>query len=148
MSGMPATALERRSVSSSCAVRELLLLAKIEEKRMAEMGMEERWTALGDTVDVWVEREAELERLTDPGAAERWQGGLGQRRSCGRPCAASLSDGRRHQPHGALPWASIVRMPDAPVKSFQATCPVRMESTDLGMRQMVFILPFGRRQET
>ena len=63
---LPATVLRR-------AVRELLLLAKIEQKRMAEMGLEERWTALGDAVDAWLEREAELERLTDPGAAERWQ---------------------------------------------------------------------------
>ena len=53
------------------AVRELLLLAKVEEQRMAEMGLEGRWTALGDAVDAWLEREAELDRLTDPGAAER-----------------------------------------------------------------------------
>ena len=55
------------------AVRELLLLAKVEEQRMAEMGLEGRWAALGDAVDAWLDRETELERLTDPGAAERWR---------------------------------------------------------------------------
>ncbi len=33
------------------AVRELLLLARIEQQRMADMGLEERWNALGDAVD-------------------------------------------------------------------------------------------------
>ena len=55
------------------AVRELLLLSKLEERRMADMGLEERWTALGDAVDTWLDREAELDRLTDPGAAGRWR---------------------------------------------------------------------------
>ena len=55
------------------AVRELLLLARIEQQRMADMGLEERWQALGDAVDAWLDREAELDRLTDPGAAERWR---------------------------------------------------------------------------
>ena len=55
------------------AVRELLLLSKIEEQRMAELGLEDRWTALGDAVDAWIDREAELDRLTDPGAAGRWR---------------------------------------------------------------------------
>ena len=41
---LPDTVLRR-------AVRELLLLAKIEEQRMADMGLEERWKALGDAVD-------------------------------------------------------------------------------------------------
>ena len=40
---------------------------------MADMGLEERWQALGDAVDAWLDREAELDRLTDPGAAERWR---------------------------------------------------------------------------
>ena len=34
---------------------------------MADMGLEERWTALGDAVDAWLDRKA------DPGAAERWR---------------------------------------------------------------------------
>ena len=55
------------------AVRELLLLSKIEEQRMADMGLADRWAALGDAVDAWIDREAELDRLTDPGAAGRWQ---------------------------------------------------------------------------
>ena len=63
---LPDTVLRR-------AVRELLLLAKIEEQRMADMGLEDRWKALGDAVDAWLDREAELDRLTDPGAAERWR---------------------------------------------------------------------------
>ena len=63
---LPATVLRR-------AVRELLLLSRIEEQRMADMGLEERWTALGDAVDAWLDREAELDRLTDPGAAGRWR---------------------------------------------------------------------------
>ena len=37
------------------------------------MGLEERWQALGDAVDAWLDRAAELDRLTDPGAAERWR---------------------------------------------------------------------------
>ncbi len=63
---LPATVLRR-------AVRELLLLSRIEEQRMADMGLEERWTALGDAVDARLDREAELDRLTDPGAAGRWR---------------------------------------------------------------------------
>ena len=63
---LPDTVLRR-------AVRELLLLAKIEERRMADLGLEDRWKALGDAVDAWLDREAELDRLTDPGAAERWR---------------------------------------------------------------------------
>ena len=63
---LPDTVLRR-------AVRELLLLSKIEERRMADMGLEERWKALGDAVDAWLDREAELDRLADPGAAERWR---------------------------------------------------------------------------
>ena len=55
------------------AVRELLLLAKIEEQRMADMGLEERWKTLGDAVNAWLDREVEFDRLTDPGAAERWR---------------------------------------------------------------------------
>ena len=63
---LPDTVLRR-------AVRELLLIAKIEERRMADIALKERWKALGDAVDAWLDREAELDRLTDPGAAERWR---------------------------------------------------------------------------
>ena len=63
---LPATVLRR-------AVRELLLLSRLEEARMADMGLEERWRSLGDAVDAWLDREAELDRLSDAGAAERWR---------------------------------------------------------------------------
>ena len=74
---LPDTVLRR-------AVRELLLLARIEEQRMADMGLEDRWKALGDAVDAWLDREAELDRLTDPGAAERWRAVSGRLTRCGR----------------------------------------------------------------
>ena len=63
---LPAAVLRR-------AVRELLLLSKLEEQRMADMALEDRWRALGDAVDAWLVREAELDRLTDPGADGRWR---------------------------------------------------------------------------
>ena len=63
---LPAVVLRR-------AVRELLLLSKLEEQRMADMALEDRWRALGDAVDAWLVREAELDRLTDPGADWRWR---------------------------------------------------------------------------
>ena len=40
---------------------------------MADMGLGERWAAMGDAVDAWLDREGELDRLTDAGAAERWR---------------------------------------------------------------------------
>ena len=64
---LPDTVLRR-------AVRELLLLAKIEgTAAWPTWGWMNRWKALGDAVDAWLDREAELDRLTDPGAAERWR---------------------------------------------------------------------------
>ena len=63
---LPAPVLRR-------AVRELLLLSRLEEARMADMGLEERWRAMGDAVDAWLDRETELDRLSDAGAAERWR---------------------------------------------------------------------------
>ena len=63
---LPPVALRR-------AVREILLLARLEEARMADMGLGERWAAMGDAVDAWLDREGELDRLTDAGAAERWR---------------------------------------------------------------------------
>ena len=55
------------------AVRELLVLAKVEQERMEDLDLGDRWTALGDAVDAWLWREGDLDRLTDPGAAARWQ---------------------------------------------------------------------------
>lgn len=63
---LPATVLRR-------AVRELLVLSRLEEARMADMGLEERWRAMGDAVDAWLDRETELDRLSDADAAERWR---------------------------------------------------------------------------
>ena len=79
---LPDTVLRR-------AVRELLLLVKIEQQRMADMGLEERWKALGDAVDAWLDREAELDRLTDPGAAERWRAVSGSADPEGGPAPQS-----------------------------------------------------------
>ena len=55
------------------AVRELLVLAKIEQERMEDLELGDRWAAIGDAVDAWLSREGDLDRLTDPGAAARWQ---------------------------------------------------------------------------
>ena len=79
---LPAVVLRR-------AVRELLLLSRIEEQRMAEMGLGERWTALGDAVDAWLDREAELDRLSDPGAAGRWRAVSGSADPEGGPAPRS-----------------------------------------------------------
>ncbi len=66
---------------------------------MADMGLEERWRALGEAVDVWLDREAEVDRLSDADAAERWRavspsktmppwsGGGDRRRTLLHPCA-------------------------------------------------------------
>lgn len=63
---LPPTVLRR-------AVRELLVLAKIEERRVADLGAAGTWAAVGAQVDAWLDRELELDRLTDLGAAERWR---------------------------------------------------------------------------
>ena len=80
---LPAAVLRR-------AVRELLLLSKLEEARMADMGLEERWASVGDAVDAWLDREAELDRLSDAGAAERWRAASPGADPERRPGAASL----------------------------------------------------------
>ena len=56
---------------------------------MADMGLEKRWKALGDAVDAWLDREAELDRLTDPGAAERWRAVSGSADPEGGPAPQS-----------------------------------------------------------
>ena len=49
---LPAAVLRR-------AARELLLISKVEEQRMADLGLEDHWRALGDAVDAWLDREAD-----------------------------------------------------------------------------------------
>ena len=56
----------RRSVS------ETLVLSLLEERRLREAGAGAAWEDACDAVDAWIHREGMLERLTDPGAANRW----------------------------------------------------------------------------
>ncbi len=55
------------------AVRELLVLSRLEERRLREAGAGEAWENACDAVDDWIDREGMLDRLTDPGAANRWK---------------------------------------------------------------------------
>ena len=55
------------------AVREMLVLSKLEERRLREVGGGEAWEAACDAVDDWLEREGALDVLSDPGAANRWR---------------------------------------------------------------------------
>ena len=55
------------------AVREMLVLSVLEERRLREMGAGQAWEDACDAVDEWIDREGVLERLTDPGAANRWK---------------------------------------------------------------------------
>ena len=55
------------------AVRELLVLSKLEERRLREAGNGEAWDAACDAVDGWLERAGALDVLSDPGAANRWR---------------------------------------------------------------------------
>ncbi len=55
------------------AVRELLVLSRLEERRLREAGAGEAWEDACDAVDEWIDREGMLDRLTDPGAANRWK---------------------------------------------------------------------------
>ena len=63
---MPAEVLRR-------AVREVLVLSLLEERRLREAGAGRAWEDACDMVDGWIEGEATLDRLTDPGAANRWK---------------------------------------------------------------------------
>ena len=53
--------------------RQVLVLAKLEERRLREAGAGGAWDEMRAEVDAWLEREGDLERLTDPGAANRWK---------------------------------------------------------------------------
>ncbi|MDE0275331.1 MAG: hypothetical protein OYH76_05500 [Defluviicoccus sp.] len=55
------------------AVREVLVLSLLEERRLREAGAGTAWEDACDTVDGWIDREAMVNRLTDPGAANRWK---------------------------------------------------------------------------
>ena len=55
------------------AVREMLAHSMLEEKRLRDAGLGKRWEDACDAVDEWIDREGMLERLTDPGAANRWK---------------------------------------------------------------------------
>jgi len=64
--GLPGEVLRR-------AVREALVLSKLEERRLREAGAGAAWEDACDAVDAWMDREGMLDRLTDPGAANRWK---------------------------------------------------------------------------
>ena len=49
------------------------MLSLLEEKRLREGGMGPAWEDACDAVDDWIDSEGKLERLTDPGAANRWK---------------------------------------------------------------------------
>ena len=55
------------------ALREMLVLSLLEERRLRQAGAGVVWEEACDLVDEWIEREGALERLTDPGAANRWK---------------------------------------------------------------------------
>ncbi len=57
------------------AVRELLVLSRLEERRLREAGAAETWDDACEAVDRFLEREGILATLTDPGAANRWKTG-------------------------------------------------------------------------
>ena len=55
------------------AVRQMLVLSTLEERRLREAGNGEAWEVACDAVDGWLEREGALDLLSDPGAANRWR---------------------------------------------------------------------------
>ena len=55
------------------AVRETLVLSLLEERRLRRAGAGPAWDDACDAVDEWIEGEGVLDRLTDPGAANRWK---------------------------------------------------------------------------
>ena len=57
------------------AVREMLVLSRLEERRLREAGAGAgaAWEDACDAVDGWLARVGTVERLTDPGAANRWK---------------------------------------------------------------------------
>lgn len=55
------------------AVREILVLSMLEERRLREAGAGAAWDAACSAVDAWLEQEGALDLLSDPGAANRWR---------------------------------------------------------------------------
>ena len=55
------------------AVREARGLSMLEERRLREAGAGAAWEDACDAVDAWMDREGVLDRLADPGAANRWK---------------------------------------------------------------------------
>ena len=55
------------------AVREMLALSLLEGRRLRDAGLGAVWEDACDAVDEWIDREGMLDRLTDPGAANRWK---------------------------------------------------------------------------
>ena len=55
------------------AVRQSLVLAVLEERRLRAAGAGAAWEAACAAVDAWLEHEGALSGLTDPGAANRWK---------------------------------------------------------------------------
>ena len=55
------------------AVRQSLVLAVLEERRLRAVGAGAEWEAACAAVDKWLEGEGALAGLTDPGAANRWK---------------------------------------------------------------------------
>ena len=55
------------------AVREMLVLSLLEERRLREGGMGAAWEDACDAVDDWIDSEGKLESLIDTGAANRWK---------------------------------------------------------------------------
>ena len=64
------------------AIRQGLVLALREQRRLREAGAGGACDAACEAVDAWLEREGDLARLTDPGTANRWKAaarpGLGE----------------------------------------------------------------------
>ena len=54
-------------------VREVLVLARLEKRRLREAGAGEAWEEAGDAIDDWLESAGVLALLTDSGAANRWK---------------------------------------------------------------------------
>ena len=55
------------------AVCEMLVMSRLEERRLRGAGAGAAWEDACDAVDEWIGREGMLDRLTDPGAANRWK---------------------------------------------------------------------------